>query len=289
MDNRNSNESQPESDQPLTPNPVPRRRKRTFPVHFRVRMDERGTPIDSEMYYAHEWEELLRQEAAAEQARKEAEDAARAAREAELAAGRPSAPDRGHMSGADQAYDPAAGEEPDHPDYPMSAAQTSARRAALVASTPVIHSIDRIPPDYDRHSRLCSICDHPDRDAIEGDFVRWRKPSAIIEDYGVSSRSALYRHAHATGLFQLRSVELARVLETRLEEAEDCPLEQFDVITRAVRAYAHLGDDGRWFEPTRVHHVLTGPLPETASNSLPPGAAPPDPPFDISVNLPNPR
>lgn len=282
MDNRSPNDPQSEPDQTLGPDSVPyRRRERVFPVHFTVRHDERGRPVETQMYYANEWADLLAQEAAAERAREEAEQAARAAHEAALAAGRPL-----QSTGNDSAIE----EQP--LEHQRFGSRTSMAKSAFLASNPSAHVLTRIPPDYERHSRVCSVCSHPDRDAIEGDFVRWRKPAEIIDDYGLSNRYALYRHAHACGLFQLREVELARVLEKQLENADDCPIERFDVITRAVRAHAHLDGHGRWFEPPRIHHVLTGSLPaEPAEDSSPDGEIPPDsaPPFDISVNLPNPR
>jgi tRNA(adenine34) deaminase len=281
MDNPSQNAPQeiPNDAQPVV------RRKRTFPVTFRVRKDEHGKPVESQMYYAHEWEAFQASQAAAERAQKEADEAAKAAREAELAAGRPDPVRVGILSERSESKGP---------QHPAFASQTSAAKSTFVASTPVIHAINRTPPDSERHSRLCSVCSHPDRDAIEGDFVRWRKPREIIDDYGLSSRSAFYRHVHATGLFQRRRFELARVLETRLEEADDCPLEQFDIITRAARVYAHLDDNGRWFEPPRTHHILTGSLPlpsDTPPDSARPGSTPPDPPptFDIALNLPNPK
>jgi len=296
MDNPRQNSPQeiPGEAQPIV------RRKRTFPVTFRVRKDEHGKPIESQMYYAHEWEAFQASQAAAERAQKEADEAAKAAREAELAAGRPDPVRVGILSERTESKGPApSGVEANERSeskcpHPAFASQTSAAKSTFVASTPVIHAINRTPPDSERHSRLCSICSHPDRDAIEGDFVRWRKPREIIDDYRLSSRSAFYRHVHATGLFQRRRFELARVLETRLEEADDCPLEQFDIITRAARVYAHLDDNGRWFEPTRTHHILTGSLPlpnDTPPDSARPDSTPPDPPptFDIALNLPTPR
>jgi len=266
MDDPSPNAPQPEPNAADNPRPeTPLRRKRTFPVTFLVKKDEKGRPVDSKMFYAHEWAEHQAAEAAAERARQETEDAARAAREAELAASRPDFPNR----------------ESDRPPA-FAVNRAASARSGLIASAPAAHVLSHIPPDYERHSRLCSICSHPDRDAIEGDFVRWRKPAEIIDDYGLSNRYALYRHAHAVGLYQRREIELARVLEKQLENADDCPLEQFDVITRAVRAHAHLDGYGRWIEPTRTHHILTGPLPS--------GATPdPSPTFDVAVNLPNPR
>lgn len=114
------------------------------------------------------------------------------------------------------------------------------------------------------------ICAHPDRDAIEGDFVRWRSPIKIAEDYPIANRSSIYRHAHATGLFDRRKQEVARVMEQYLELVDHYPAEQFDTVTRAVRGYSHLGDDGRWFEPPRTHFILTSP-------AWPPQATDPSP------------
>ena len=40
----------------------------------------------------------------------------------------------------------------------------------------------------------------PDRDAIEADFLDWRSPKDIAQDYNLSSFYPIYRHARATGL-----------------------------------------------------------------------------------------
>jgi hypothetical protein len=118
------------------------------------------------------------------------------------------------------------------------------------------------PPDFERHARRCCICSHPDRDAIEGEFVRWASPRRLAKDYHIADRVSLYRHAHATGLFPRRKREFARVLEDILECVEHSSLEESaDVIIRAARVYAHLDENGNWFEPPRTHIILTGPAP----------------------------
>jgi hypothetical protein len=118
------------------------------------------------------------------------------------------------------------------------------------------------PPDLDRHSRRCCICSHPDRDAIEGEFVRWKSPRKIAKAFQIADRASFYRHAHATGLFARRRREFARVLEDILECVEDTSLEETaDVIIRASRVYARLDENGNWIEPTRTHIILTGPAP----------------------------
>jgi hypothetical protein len=118
------------------------------------------------------------------------------------------------------------------------------------------------PPDFSRHARRCCICSHPDRDAIEGEFIRWASPRRLAKDYHIADRVSLYRHAHATGLFPRRKREFARVLEDILECVEHSSLEESaDVIIRAARVYAHLDENGNWFEPPRTHIILTGPAP----------------------------
>jgi hypothetical protein len=143
--------------------------------------------------------------------------------------------------------------------YGVPSEASGASSESLASSTSFASPL---PPDYDRHSRRCCVCSHPDRDAIEGDFVRWRSPKTIAEDYHLSDRSSFYRHAHATGLFARRRREFARVLEDILECVEHSTLEETaDVIIRAARVYAHLDENGNWIEPTRTHIILTGPAP----------------------------
>ena len=44
-----------------------------------------------------------------------------------------------------------------------------------------------------------------------------------------------------------------------LENHEHIPHEASDAIVRAARVYAHLDENGNWFEPARINFVLTGP------------------------------
>ncbi|MFZ3214490.1 MAG: hypothetical protein WA192_00340 [Candidatus Acidiferrales bacterium] len=145
------------------------------------------------------------------------------------------------------------------------------------------------PPDLARHSRRCAICSHPDRDAIEGDFIRWRSPQRIAKDYGINSRASVYRHAHVLGLFQRRRREVARVLESFMECSEFCPPEAADMIVRATRLYVHLNEHGEWIEPPRTQYIIYGPPPAAAvagpSPSLAP--APPQPPSDAETQNSN--
>lgn len=245
----------PQSESHQTPSVPPARRKRTFPVRFLVKQDEKGRPIDSRMFYAHEWEEYQAAQREAEHARKEAEEAAKTALEAERAAGRP--------SDAQRPSQPSTELGRQFPIDDAKAAFACFARSISQASTSFP------PPDFSRHSRRCLVCAHPDRDAIEGEFIRWRSPIAIAEDYGLADRNSIYRHAHATGLLQRRRSEAARVLENVLERGESCPTAEFDVITRAVRLYTSLDDDSRRHEPPRTNYLFTAQIDPSSIGIVP--------------------
>jgi hypothetical protein len=213
------------------------RRERTFPLHFLQTPDGR-----TEMLFDHEYREWEAQ--VEEWKRKVAEiDAAdKAASEGELAPGQPTSTES-----------PADAINSNLGNYRSSLFRSPSAYTAAVA-----------PPDLARHAIRCVVCSHPDRDAIEGDFIRWCSPMKIAEEYGISDRRNLYRHAHATGLFERRTQEVARILEQNMELVDhhlpDNPDKfDFDSVTRAVRVYAHLSP-GLWFEPVRTHHILTGPI-----------------------------
>src|SRR5271154_5732497 len=70
-----------------------------------------------------------------------------------------------------------------------------------------------------RHKRTCSVCAHKQREELESAFISWRSPAAIAEEYGLSDRSSVYRHAHALGLFQKRQKNVRAALERIIEKA----------------------------------------------------------------------
>jgi hypothetical protein len=233
-------------------------REKTFPVHFQITKPSRFQPGSFKMYYHHEWEAYQKS--------------------LETGAPPPDVP-------STPLYDPSIGAVPPrhdeshvessietdsdsaHPDSDESSgrlnepasevATPSHLTAPAVSSTSSASSL--CPPDFARHAGRCSVCAHPDRDAIDADFIRWRSPEMIAREYKLSHRSVIYRHAHSTGLFAWRRRELARVLEGILESAEHMPLDASDVVIRAARVYAHLDEHGNWFEPARINFLLTGP------------------------------
>ena len=99
-----------------------------------------------------------------------------------------------------------------------------------------------------RHSRKCQVCHHPERDAIEGAFVMWRRPKGIAEVYRLRGDS-LYRHAVALDLFSRRRNNFRSVLENIMERGVETEITG-ETILGAVKAYACLDDSNRWIEPT---------------------------------------
>jgi hypothetical protein len=106
----------------------------------------------------------------------------------------------------------------------------------------------RAKPDArDYHERNCSICGHPDRDAIEEEFLHWHDPGVIGIDYGVGWRS-LYRHAHARGLFAIRERNMRFALGHIIEQSSRL-VPTGDTVLRAIRAYSCINRKGQWVDP----------------------------------------
>lgn len=104
--------------------------------------------------------------------------------------------------------------------------------------------------DLNYHRIRCTICSHPEREAIEHDFLHWVRPSVITHEYQLGDRRAIGRHARAFGLFELRTAKTQHALDLIIEKAESVTPTANDII-RAVRAHACLDENGRWHEPIR--------------------------------------
>jgi hypothetical protein len=126
--------------------------------------------------------------------------------------------------------------------------------------------------DPNRHRRKCSVCNHPERGAIEEEFLHWCSPRAIGVHYDIH-RKAIYRHAHAMGLFAQRRGNIRSVLEHLIEQAEHAKVTG-ETIINAVRALTCLQDDGRWVEPPRRVIYSIEHLPAEAGSAHTPPAYP---------------
>ena len=106
-----------------------------------------------------------------------------------------------------------------------------------------------------RHSLKCTVCRHPHREAIEEAVLQWRKVYRIASEFGLSSRTTLYRHAHALGPFARRDRNLRHALGLLIEQAETVT-PTAESIVHAVKAYTRLNDAGQWIEPP-AHVVVS--------------------------------
>ncbi len=105
---------------------------------------------------------------------------------------------------------------------------------------------------FERHSRRCIICHHPEREAIEEEFVHWRAPWKLSQDYKLNDYRTVYRHARAAGLLLQRRERLHSALDAFVESVDDVTFTG-DTILRAMRAYSCIDSHGRWTEiPTQV-------------------------------------
>jgi hypothetical protein len=99
-----------------------------------------------------------------------------------------------------------------------------------------------------RHESQCSVCQHEQRNDIDRAFKHWTSPDDLAEQYGLS-RDAIYRHAHATGLFDARGRNLKMALGRIIEKAADAPVNAAAVVS-AVQAYAKINAQGQWIDRT---------------------------------------
>ena len=138
---------------------------------------------------------------------------------------------------------------------------------------------------FERHSRRCIICHHPDREAIEEEFVHWRAPWKLSQDYKLNDYRTVYRHARAAGLLLQRRERLHSALDAFVESVDDVTFTG-DTILRAMRAYSCIDSHGRWTEiPTRVQFSTSTdpqpPQPHTRPSTV--GSDVIDSPLDIQT------
>jgi hypothetical protein len=107
----------------------------------------------------------------------------------------------------------------------------------------------------ERHRRRCLICHHPERVAIEEEFLHWRGVWELAKQYNLADYRTIYRHARATRLLLKRRENLHAALDCIVEWSEDVR-PTADSILRAMRAYSCIDRHGRWTDlPTQVNFV----------------------------------
>lgn len=118
------------------------------------------------------------------------------------------------------------------------------RRRRLQAPSPEAPAPSQSQPTLSHHARHCTICHHPERQAIEEEFIHWHSPKSIASDHAVGVRS-VYRHARALGLFERRAIHLRDALGHIIEKVESASITA-DAVVRAVCAHSHLSPSGQW-------------------------------------------
>jgi hypothetical protein len=98
-----------------------------------------------------------------------------------------------------------------------------------------------------RHQRLCTVCKHEQREEIEAAFTAWRSADSIAEEFKLSDRTSVYRHAHAFGLFPKRQRNVRAALERIIEKAGEVEVTASAVVA-AIQAYSKINAAGQWID-----------------------------------------
>ena len=113
-------------------------------------------------------------------------------------------------------------------------------------------TVEKRPVNLGRHEHSCTICAHPERQEIEGEFCEWKSASEIAREHRLGDRRAIYPHAHAVGLFWKRDRNLRAALARIIEKAGSVRVNGATVVA-AVQAYAKINAAGQWVE--RSEHI----------------------------------
>ncbi len=147
---------------------------------------------------------------------------------------------------------PAAGESPAVQVAPIPRPRRRRPHRMMKSRTVLRHEISGEVPALERHARKCAVCKHKDRDDIEADFLHWHWSSAISYDYGLPDTRALFRHAHAVGLYEQRMRNMRYAAAHIVDYAEHVK-PTANAVLKAMRACTVINERGQWIEPlTRI-------------------------------------
>jgi hypothetical protein len=166
---------------------------------------------------------------------------------------------------------------PDQPDYPQQPA-------------PGRPSSPRVRAKMGPHTRRCNVCRHPHRKEIEQEFLRWRSPDRIAQDYKIPDHSSIYRHVHATGIFARRRKAVRAALEPIIECAEFVRVTASSLV-KAIYAHTHINEDGEWVNHPTQHTVIVQHVNVTEENNRSEASGTPSPataPQPAAKNSPSP-
>jgi hypothetical protein len=149
------------------------------------------------------------------------------------------------------------------------------KRVNLRPAAPRKQPRPKTPVEIDlcHHERHCTICQHPERDAIEEAFCQWRNVKFIAREFNATGGpSAIYRHARALNLFKQRNLTLRSSLEFVIEQSERI-IPTAEGLVKAIRAYTRINDAGQWIDTPTTHivQVIAMPAidPRNLTNSVP--------------------
>jgi hypothetical protein len=131
---------------------------------------------------------------------------------------------------------------------PSAATKPPRRRLTNAAKAKIANRCES-NPSFERHSRKCQICSHPDIDGIEEQFIAWASANWIAEAFELTDESTIYRHARAAGLDVLRRENLSFVVEKVLQEVDNVETPTVSEVLRAARILARLNGRGQWAAP----------------------------------------
>ncbi|MCI0620169.1 MAG: hypothetical protein L0387_00585 [Acidobacteria bacterium] len=109
------------------------------------------------------------------------------------------------------------------------------------------------PANRGRHETWCKVCQHPEREVIEREWLGWGNTTRLAKEYGLSSDS-IYRHAHALNLFEKRQRNIRKALERIIERSESVGVNASAVVG-AIQAYAKINANGQWIDRVEGVHL----------------------------------
>jgi hypothetical protein len=122
--------------------------------------------------------------------------------------------------------------------------------------------------DLSHHQRHCTICHHPEREAIEEAFLQWCNVRLLAAEFHISAGdTAIYRHARALKLFKQRSLTLRSSLEFVIEQSERI-MPTAEGLVKAIRAYTRINDQGEWIDTPTTHIVQVVAMPPSGDRNL---------------------
>jgi hypothetical protein len=117
-----------------------------------------------------------------------------------------------------------------------------------------------------RHRIRCGICGSEWQQEIDEAFTNWESVDEIVKSFNHVNRRALYRHAHATGLFARRDRNIRRALGLIINRADEVRDVTADSVIRAAKILTHINAHGQWVQPP-THVIFSTATNQSTSSS----------------------